>query len=432
MSYVEFELLAVVAYILLGRWLVGTRMRWQGAAFGLLNVSAVYVFFFWNRDARFTILFNLLFVAYLALVSLQYVAMRRWSQRPGSLPWLAFLAPIGILAVIRYTPIGPLSALFSPAIYGVLQRHPEFTLSWIFTGISYLAFRTSYLVLEVRNGVVPRPGFWEYLGFAFFAPTLSVGPISPYSQHHRAFAETGRPHPGEVGLPIGRPEISVGTALLRVLTGAVKFRFFGPLLNQLTYSGLLLDGHPHRWVDLPIAAVAYYLYLYCNFSGFCDIAIGCAGLMGVPVAENFANPFAARNLRDFWNRWHITLSQYMRDVVFSPLSKILVRLIGAHRANHAIALAIFVVFLLVGVWHGVGWNYAAYGGAHALGVATDFYYTLALKRRLGRDRFVAYERNPVIRAAAVSLTFLYVTATLFLFANDFRSMKTIFAMLRWH
>ena len=112
---------------------------------------------------------------------------------------------------------------------------------------------------------------------------------------------------------------------MRVLVGAVKFKFFGPLLNQLTYSGLLLDGHPHLWVDLPIAAVAYYLYLYCNFSGFCDIAIGGAGLMGIPVAENFANPFAARNMKDYWNRWHITLSLYMRDVVFSPLSKALVR-----------------------------------------------------------------------------------------------------------
>jgi D-alanyl-lipoteichoic acid acyltransferase DltB (MBOAT superfamily) len=204
------------------------------------------------------------------------------------------------------------------------------------------------------------------------------------------------------------------------------------LLNQLTYSGLLLDGHPHLWVDLPIAAVAYYLYLYCNFSGFCDIAIGGAGLMGIPVAENFANPFAARNMKDFWNRWHITLSQYMRDVVFSPLSKTLVRVVGPSRANHAIAATILVVFLLVGIWHGVTWNYAAFGVACGVGVAANHYYTVALKKRLGRERFAAYNRSRAIHAAAVTTTFLYVSASLFLFANDWDAMKTIVSRLRVH
>ncbi len=275
MELVEWQLLAAVVYMILGRWLVGLRTRWQSAAFALLNVSAVYVFCFWRRDERFTALFNLLFLAYLALIAAQYLAMRLWSRRAGSLPWLAFFTPIGMLAAIRYAPIARISGSISASIHGVLQRHPEFTLGWVFIGFSYLAFRTSYLVLEVRNGVVPQPNFWEYLGFAFFAPTLSVGPINRYSQHHLAFAETNR------------PEIPAATALLRLLTGMVKYRFLGPLLNQLTYSGLLLDGHPHPWVDLPIAAVAYYLYLYCNFSGFCDMAIGCAGFMGVSVAGEF-------------------------------------------------------------------------------------------------------------------------------------------------
>jgi D-alanyl-lipoteichoic acid acyltransferase DltB (MBOAT superfamily) len=355
------------------------------------------------------------------LVSAKYLALRRWGERSGWLPWLAFLMPIGILVAIRYAPFTEMVRLFGASLGNTeLQRHPEFTLSSVFIGSSYLAFRTSHLALEVRNGVVPRPGFWEYFGFAFFAPTLSVGPINPYSQHRRAFAETDR------------PEIPVGHALLRVIVGAVKCKFFGPLLNQLTYEGLLLDGHPHLWVDLPIAAVAYYLYLYCNFSGFCDIAIGGAGLMGVAVAENFANPFAARNLKDFWNRWHITLSQYMRDMVFSPLSKALVRAFGAAQANHGIALAILVVFLLVGVWHGVGWNYAAFGAAHALGVTTNHYFDIALKKWLGKERFAAYNRSPAIHAAAVALTFLYVTASLFLFANDWDTMKNILSVLRMH
>lgn len=409
---------SAAAYVLLGRLLLGMRGRGRDAAFALLNLAAVYLFFFWGKDHRFKLLFTLMFLGYVVLVSLQYMLMRFWSRRAGWLPWAAFLTPILFLVLIRYTPVVELSRFISASVHDVLLRNPQLSLAWVFVGFSYLAFRTSHLVLEVRNGVVPMPGYWRYMSFAFFLPTLSVGPINPYSQHVLAFEGTER------------PQIPLGAAALRVLVGAVKFAFFGPLLNTLTYSGLLLDGHPHHWIDLPIAAFAYYLFLYCNFSGFCDIAIGGAGLMGIRVAENFDNPFAARNIKDFWNRWHITLSQYMRDVVFSPLSKTLVRVMGPTHANHAIALTILVVFLLVGVWHGVGWNYAAFGLMHGLGVAANHYYTVALKQRLGKERFAAYNRSRLIHASAVVLTFLYVTASLFLFANDWEAMKDIFSMLR--
>jgi D-alanyl-lipoteichoic acid acyltransferase DltB (MBOAT superfamily) len=218
---------------------------------------------------------------------------------------------------------------------------------------------------------------------------------------------------------------------LRLLIGAVKYRFLAGLLDQMTYTGLLLDGHPHHWADLGVAAVAYYLYLYCNFSGFCDMAIGAAGLIGVDVEENFRHPFAARNVRDFWNRWHITLSTYMRDVVFTPVSKYLTGVFGTARSNHAVALAIAAVFLLIGVWHGPGWHYVAFGAMHALGVVVNHYYTVWLKRRLGRDRFNAYNRNPMIQAAAVATTFIFVTASMFLFANTFADMRRILAAVQW-
>ena len=210
----------------------------------------------------------------------------------------------------------------------------------------------------------------------------------------------------------------------------VKYLVLAILCQQLTYAWLLMDGYYHSWVDLPVTVLFYYLYLYLNFSGFCDMAIGGAGLMGIPVAENFNNPFAARNVKDFWNRWHITLSQYFRDVVFSPLSRIFARWLGPAHVNHAIALTIIVVLLLVGVWHGAGWNYAAYGAAHALGVVANHYYTIGLKKWLGRDGFKAYNANPWIRAVAVTMTFCYCAATLFLFANRFDEMKAIFGMLK--
>jgi len=120
----------------------------------------------------------------------------------------------------------------------------------------------------------------------------------------------------------------------------------------------------------------------------------------------------------------------MRDVVFSPLSKFFVGKFGIHMADHAIALTIVIVFLLVGIWHGAGWNFAAYGAVHALGVVTNHYYTIFLKKKLGRERFKAYNENRWIRAVAVALTFCYCGASLIFFANTFPEIKHIFSILR--
>jgi D-alanyl-lipoteichoic acid acyltransferase DltB (MBOAT superfamily) len=378
------------------------------AGFALLNLAGLYWFLCYHQSDHF----RLAFVIYCGVVLWQYVMLWLFSEQAGWKPWLAFFAPVSVLIIIRYVPLG-----LPSAAKGLLATHLEFPLAVYFVGLSYLAFRSSQLVLEIRNGVVKKPSLWQYLGFCFFVPTMTVGPINPYSNFRRAFAAEP-------------PAIPVGRAALRILVGAVKYQFFGSLCNRLTYDGLLLDSHPHHLIDFPVAVFFYYLYLYCNFSGYCDMAIGAAGLIGVPVAENFDNPFAARNVKDFWNRWHITLSIYMRDVVFSPLSKFLVRVMGPARANHAIALTITVVFLLVGIWHGVGWNYAAFGAAHALGVVVNHYYTIILKKRLGREGFKAYTENRWIHAVAVMLTFCYVAASLMFFANTFPEMKQIFASLR--
>ena len=176
--------------------------------------------------------------------------------------------------------------------------------------------------------------------------------------------------------------------------------------------------------------IFYYLYLYCNFSGFCDMAIGAAALIGIPVLENFDRPLSARNMKEFWNRWHITLSQWMRDIVFAPLSKFLVRVMGPANVNHAIALTVFVVFLLIGIWHGTGWNFVMFGLAQAIGVVATHYYTIGLKKWLGRDGFKAYNENRWIHAVAVMSTFCYYAATLIFFANSIEQIREIFQALR--
>jgi D-alanyl-lipoteichoic acid acyltransferase DltB (MBOAT superfamily) len=318
---------------------------------------------------------------------------------------------VALLVFVKYLPpkLNPFQSLLAP--FGRKQ------LGEFFLGLSYMAFRLSHMTQEVRNRVVPQPDVWRHLSFAFFVPTFSIGPISHYSTFQRSLDDPDAEHP-----PLMR-------ALLRVLVGLAKYLFLSSLLNHFTYAGLLLDGHPHPVSDLVVAAIAFTFYLYLNFSGFCDIVIGVAGLIGINVQENFDSPFVARDLQEFWTRWHITLSQYMRDMMFTPLSKWLARLLRPLQPLHAIALSILAVFVVLGIWHGVGWNFVVFGFLQGLGLVVCHYYTHFLKKRLGKKGYIAYLQKPFFHVAGVILTILYMSFTLFFLANSWANIGRIARVL---
>src|ERR1700722_4459313 len=157
---------------LLAAYLVMKRLRGAGRdmVFAVLNIVALYLFFFYGRGNRSA----LTFLAYLSLAIVQYLTLRLFVKKSGWRPWLAIFTPILALVLIRYVP---------PSLY----EGSHFLNPGLFIGISYLAFRTSHLVLEIRNGAVPIPTFCRSLGFCFFVPTMPVGPINPYSNYGRAF-----------------------------------------------------------------------------------------------------------------------------------------------------------------------------------------------------------------------------------------------------
>jgi D-alanyl-lipoteichoic acid acyltransferase DltB (MBOAT superfamily) len=354
----------------------------------------------------------LFFSIFVGLVLLNYPVLKRCRRDDSIWPAAAFLLPVIFLVYIKYASdsVNPFAAVLAPI---GLSRFAIF-----FIGISYLSFRLVHLVQEVRNEIVEMPTVWEYLSFAFFVPTLSVGPISSYSKFI-----------GSMRAP-DRQNTPVGRSLLRIVVGLTKYIFLGSLVAQVTYAGLLRDGHPHSMIDLFIAIPAYAVYLYCNFSGFCDMVIGVSGLLGIAVAENFDRPFMARNLQEFWNRWHITLSLWIRDLLFTPLSKSLVRKFGPKSANHVIAVSILISFLVVGAWHGKGSNFLVFGALQGAGLVTVHYYTVWLKRRFGRDGYTAYRKGRFIQAIATVTTFSYFSLTLFFLANTWEEMRVIRDALR--
>jgi D-alanyl-lipoteichoic acid acyltransferase DltB (MBOAT superfamily) len=179
-----------------------------------------------------------------------------------------------------------------------------------------------------------------------------------------------------------------------------------------------------------LAILMYPLYLYNNFSGYCDMAIGVSGLLGIKVDENFDRPFQTRNIQEFWTRWHMTLSTWFRDFFFTPLSKSLMRRFGIKSANHVIAFSLMATFLVVGAWHGKGWNFVAFGALQGAGLVTVHYYSAWLKQKLGRDGFADYRKNRLIKGAMTVLNFAYFAFTLFFFANTLEQMRSILQFLK--
>jgi len=247
-------LLIILGYLLVARACLSLKKAdWKYLLFAATNVAGIVLLFDWSAGRGKAIVF---LIAYLLLVGFHFLMLQLFARRQGWWPWLAFISPILSLIAIRYMPF------LWESVWRILHLNFDRSVAEFFIGISYMAFRLSHLALEVRNGLVKKPTLAEYFGFAFFLPTLVVGPINPYSVHQQSLTSPD----GEV-TPIGR-------SLLRIVVGATKFQFLANIFNQLSYGGLLLDGHPHAPVDLLIASVAYYLYIYCNFSGFCDMAIG--------------------------------------------------------------------------------------------------------------------------------------------------------------
>jgi membrane protein involved in D-alanine export len=216
-------------------------------------------------------------------------------------------------------------------------------------GISYVTFRALDLVFCLRDGVIETPGTIDLFMFLFFFPTISAGPIDRY----RRF------------VPDWRRKRSRAEFLVD-LDGAVH-HFFRGLLYKFILAALI----EQHWLkpasrSASLAALisymyAYSFYLFFDFAGYSAFAISISYLFGVHTPENFNRPFLARNIRDFWNRWHITLSFWFRDHVYMRFLLAAARGKWFRSMHTAAILGYFLAFGLMGLWHGIEPHYIVYG-----------------------------------------------------------------------
>ncbi len=218
-------------------------------------------------------------------------------------------------------------------------------------GISFFAFEFVHYLYEVRRGAEPLQSPLRFLLFAIFFPTLVAGPIKRFRDFDPAL-EAGARDVGAADVIAGLQRIALGffkkIVIADNLTAAIDH--FAPQMGELALGS--------RW--LLLAAIA--ARIVTDFSGYSDIAIGAARLLGIRLPENFNWPYAARNLPDFWARWHMSLSSWIRDYIYIPLG-------GSRVSRLRRATNVFVAFALCGLWHGPAWHFALWGIYHGAGLA---------------------------------------------------------------
>jgi D-alanyl-lipoteichoic acid acyltransferase DltB (MBOAT superfamily) len=177
-------------------------------------------------------------------------------------------------------------------------------------------------------------------------------------------------------------------------------------------------------------AAVYPFFLYANFSGYIDIVIALARLMRLRLPENFDLPFAAPSFIEFWNRWHITLSTWLKTYVFNPLLIALMRRISNPDIQPFLGVfCFFVTFFLVGIWHGRTSEFAVFGALQGGGVAINKLWQVFLSRRLGNARYKKFTKQPISIAVGRGLTFTWFAFTLFWFWADWKQINSIFSAL---
>lgn len=269
-------------------------------------------------------------------------------------------------------------------------------------GFSYVALRFADVSLAVREGRHAPPGLAATINYLVPFHMLAAGPIQAYDE----FVHQPRPP---------KPQGFTGSlaGLDRIAQGLFKKYVLAAILENL-FRSHFRAGSPYFFIELQVN----YVWLYLDFSAYSDIAVGLGKLLGFPAPENFNAPYVARNMIDYWERWHISLSQFIRRNIFIPVQMILLRLSDGRRPLVCASLAFLVSFLLCGLWHEIGLRWLLWGAYHAAGLIACNLYRALLLRRFGRKGLAAYMANPLYKAIAVFVTFEYVACSLIIITVD--------------
>lgn len=377
---------------------------WSFAIFGLVTLAVYWALVPPRWRPYYIILAGCVFYAYavpaylllvLALGAITYLISDRivaTRDRPRlKRAWMAagVTLIVAVLVFFKYTK-------FFAATINEVAHHDLLPIPAIVVplAISFFTFEFVHVLVDVYLGKIERLDPLDFSVFTMFFPTLVAGPIKRY----QSFA----PQVRNIPFP---PSSTLALNVYRIIMGLAKKYIIADSMTLLAQPIVSPDSAPFGRLDYIVAMFAYTAKIYFDFTGYSDIAIGLGGLLGLSIPENFDRPYWAQNISEFWRRWHMSLSSWIRDYVFIPLG-------GSRRPPLITALNLFIAMALAGLWHGAAWTFVVWGLWHGAGLAVHRMWSQFVVPR----SVVLASGGATVRATSLVTTFAFVVLGWVLFA----------------
>lgn len=383
--------------ITLAGFLIIRRMAGQNASFGWLAAASLFFYGWWNPQLVFLLM---------ASLCGNYVIGRRIVSATTRNAQMIFVfgvvANLGLLGYFKYTDffIGTVNDLadVSWSLQNIVLP----------LGISFFTFQQIAWLADLRRGLAHKPSFLHYTLFVTFFPQLIAGPIVHHAEMMPQFTSSK--------LRSAANDFAIGTTIFGI--GLFKKAVIAD--SMALYSTPVFDaaaaGQALTVVDAWGGALAYTFQIYFDFSGYTDMAIGLACMFGIMLPLNFNSPYKARSIIDFWRRWHMTLSRFLRDYLYVPLG-------GNRHGTYRRYTNLLIVMVLGGLWHGAAWTFIIWGLLHGLLLAINHLWRSCFALLSRQSPFASCFGQPF----ALILTFVFVVVSWVFFRSD--NLDTALAIL---
>lgn len=393
MSFNSLPFFIYLPVVTLVYWLLPFRFRW------LFLLLASYFFYAYSNVFLIFLILGTTLLSYICALGIERSKKRRTKKL---LLALAVISILSSLFVFKYLDFACSSVVSFLNLFHLQLKFDGLHII-LPVGISFYTFQTlSYVIDVYRERILPEHHFGYYALFVSFFPQLVAGPIERPSDLLPQLKEEHH---------LNKENFS--NALFYLTTGFVKkivvADFLGVYVTSI-YSSLA----DRSGASLLLATFAFAVQIYGDFSGYSDIALGCAELLGIRLTKNFNHPYSSKSVKEFYRRWHITLNDWFTDYIYIPLG-------GSRKGKTRKAFNILLVFLVSGFWHGASWNFVIWGLLNGLYVVMESTFLGFLDRYRERQGWKYFFQG---------ITFLLISSTWIFFRSpDIQSAFLIYSRI---